>query len=81
MQPNANATDAANADTLVQALKNNITTTQWMCGFPDKLVIFTVNGEYVVSAFGNGEIMDNFKTKLAEVYGEGAVLEVEENLI
>ena len=74
-------TDAANADALVQALKDNITTTQWMCGFPDKLAIFTVNGEYVVSAFGNAEIMDNFKTKLAEVYGEGAVLVVEEDLI
>ncbi len=73
--------DPANADALVQALKDNITTTQWMCGFPDKLAIFTVNGEYVVSAFGNAEIMENFKTKLAEVYGEGAVLVVEEDLI
>lgn len=73
--------DPANADALVQALKDNITTTQWMCGFPDKLVIYTVNGEYVVSAFGNAEIMDNFKAKLEEVYGAGAVLAVEENLI
>lgn len=73
-------TDAANADALVQALKDNITTTQWMCGFPDKLAIYTVNGEYVVSAFGNAEIMDNFKTKLEEVYGAGAVLVVEEDL-
>lgn len=74
-------TDSANADALVQALKDNITTTQWMCGFPDKLAIYTVNGEYVVSAFGNAEIMDNFKAKLEEVYGTGAVLVVEENLI
>ena len=74
-------TDSANADALVQALKDNITTTQWMCGFPDKLAIQTVNGEYVVSAFGNAEIMDNFKAKLEEVYGTGAVLVVEENLI
>lgn len=73
--------DSSNADALVQALKDNITTTQWMCGFPDKLVIATVNGEYVVSAFGNAEIMENFKTKLAEVYGEGAVIVVEEDLI
>ncbi|MBQ8597664.1 MAG: hypothetical protein IJ409_07750, partial [Lachnospiraceae bacterium] len=61
-------------------LKDNITTTQWMCGFPDKLAIYTVNGEYVVSAFGNAEVMDNFKTKLEEVYGAGAVLVVEEDL-
>ena len=73
-------TDAANADALVQALKDNITTTQWMCGFPDKLAIYTVNGEYVVSAFGNAEVMDNFKTKLEEVYGADAVLVVEEDL-
>ena len=63
-------TDAENTDALVSALKENILNTQWMCGFPDKLMICTVNGEYVVSVFGNADIMDNFKTKLTEVYGE-----------
>lgn len=51
-----------------------------MCGFPDEMAIYTVNGEFVVSAFGNAEIMENFKTKLLEVYGESAVLVVEENI-
>lgn len=73
-------TDAANAETLTTALKDNIMSTQWMCGFPDKLMIFTVNGEYVVSAFGNAEIMENFKTGLMEVYGDAAELVVEENI-
>ena len=73
-------TDAANAQALTEALKSNILSTQWMCGFPDKMVIATVNGEYVVSAFGNAEIMDNFKTKLTEVYGDAAVIVVEENI-
>lgn len=73
-------TDAANADALVAALKDNIMNTQWMCGFPDELAIYVVNGEYVVSAFGNAEIMENFKTKLSEVYGEGAVVAVEEKI-
>ncbi len=74
-------TDAANAQALTDALKNNILSTQWMCGFPDKMVIATVNnGEYVVSAFGNAEIMDNFKAKLTEVYGDAAVIVVEENI-
>lgn len=65
----------------VEALKDNIMNTQWMCGFPDTLNIFMVNDEYVVSAFGNAEIMENFKTKLMEVFGDNAVLSVEENLI
>ncbi len=73
-------TDAANADELVNELKVNIQNTQWMCGFPDELAIYVVNGEYVVSAFGNAEIMENFKTKLTEVYGEGAVVAVEEKI-
>ncbi len=73
-------TDAANAEALTTALKDNIMSTQWMCGFPDKLMIFTVNGEYVVSAFGNAEIMENFKTGLMEVYGDAAELVAEENI-
>lgn len=73
-------TDAANAEALTTALKDNIMNAQWMCGFPDKLMIFTVNGEYVVSAFGNAEIMENFKNGLMEVYGEAAELVVEENI-
>lgn len=73
--------DPADVDVLVEALKENIKNTQWMCGFPDTLNIFTVNGEYVVSTFGNAEIMENFKTKLLEVFGDNAVLVVEESLI
>lgn len=72
--------DVANTDALVAALKDNILKAQWMCGFPDKLVIFTVNGEYVVSAFGNEEIMENFKTKLLEVYGDAATVVEEGNI-
>ena len=74
-------TDAANVETFVTALKENIMGTQWMCGFPDKLVIFTVNDQFVVSAFGNAEVIDNFKNKVETVYGEAAVVVVEENLM
>lgn len=72
--------DAANAETLATSLKDNIMNTQWMCGFPDKLVIFTVNDEYVISAFGNIDIIENFKNKVTTVYGENAVILVEENI-
>ena len=72
--------DAANAETLVNSLKDSIKSTQWMCGFPDTLIIYTVAGEYVVAAFGNAEAIESFKTKLATVYGESATLNVEESL-
>ena len=74
--------ETGNAQTLVDALKENIVNTQWICGFPDKLVIFTINGgEYVISAFGKEEVMENFKTKLMEVYAQSASLAVEEKLV
>ena len=72
--------DAANAETLVNSLKDSIKSTQWMCGFPDTLIIYTVAENYVVAAFGNAEAIENFKTKLATVYGESAILNVEESL-
>lgn len=73
-------TDAANAESFISALKENILGTQWMCGFPDTLVIYTVNDEYVVYAFGNVDAIATFKAKVAEVYGDNAVLVAEENL-
>ncbi len=73
-------TDASNAEAFTSALKENILGTQWMCGFPDTLVIFTVNEEYVVYAFGNVDAIATFKAKVAEVYGENAILVAEENL-
>lgn len=63
---------------VADSLKENILKRQWMCGFPDKLVVITV-GDYVVSAFGNGELIDNFKTKLMAVY-QSAALAYEENI-
>lgn len=61
-------TDASNQQALADALKDNIMNRQWMCGFPDTLLIASVGGEYMVSAFGNAEIIETFKTKLQEQY-------------
>ena len=74
-------TDAANAETLATSIKDTIMSTQWMCGFPDKVVMFTVNEDIVMYAFGNAELIDNFKSKVTTVYGENAVLLVEENIM
>lgn len=74
-------TDAANAESLVASVKETIMGTQWMCGFPDKVVMFTVNEDIVMYAFGNAELIDNFKSKVTTVYGEKAVLLVEENIM
>lgn len=71
--------DSANVETVVSNIKDATLNNQWMCGFPEKLVVVTI-GDYVVSAFGNGMVIDAFKTAVTNVYGDAAVFAVEENL-
>lgn len=73
-------TDAANVQTVVDGIKNTTINNQWMCGMPEKLIVVTVGEDYVVSAFGIGAIVDTFKTAITTVYGDAAVVAVEENL-
>ena len=73
--------DAANVEAVIAAIKDATMNNQWMCGFPEKLAIVTIGDEYVVSAFGNGMVMDAIKTAITTVYGDAAVFSVEENLM
>lgn len=73
-------TDVNNVQTIIDGIKEQTLNNQWMCGFPEKLIIVTVGEDYLVSAFGVADIVNNFSAKLTEVYGEAAVVAVEENL-
>ena len=73
-------TDVANVETVVSGIKDATLNNQWMCGFPEKLIIVTVGEDYVVSAFGNGMVIDAFETAITTVYGDAAVVSVQENL-
>ncbi|MBQ2888615.1 MAG: bacteriocin transport accessory protein [Firmicutes bacterium] len=65
-----NADDVA---AVADALKENIANRQWMCGFPDKMVIVTVD-DYVVAMFGAAELVDNFNAKLTGAYTAAEVV-------
>ena len=58
---------SGNAEALAGKIKENILARQWMCGFPEKLVILTV-GDYIVSVFGAGELTNTFVAKLSAEY-------------
>ncbi len=70
------AYEAKNADEtadLAAAVKDNILQRQWMCGFPDKLVIVTID-QYIVAFFGENAIMDTFQDKLMEAYPSAQIV-------
>ncbi len=64
---------------LVTAVKDSVMATQWMCGFPEKLVIVTV-GEYMVSYFGNADLVSTFTAKLQAAY-PSAEIAVDEPIV
>ena len=54
-------------------LKENVMGRQWMGGFPDKLVVISVD-DYLVSVFGNEELVNTFKDKLTQTYENAKVI-------
>ena len=65
--------DKSDMDTVVSDLKDNIMNRQWMCGFPDKLVILTL-GDYVISCYGAEDLVDQFSEKVTEAFADAAVV-------
>ena len=70
-------TDAANEEAFAAAAKENIMNRQWMCGFPEKVVIVSCGNGYVVTMFGHGDAVNPFTAKLTEL---GGTVIVEENI-
>ena len=52
---------------VAQDLRDAIQSKQWMCGFPDKLVVLTY-GEYVVALFGADDLVDDFVNTMTATY-------------
>lgn len=61
---------------VVDSLKENISKRQWICGSPDKLLIITIDN-CVVSAFGENNNIETFKSKTLSTY-QNAEIVVEE---
>ena len=63
----------ADAQAFATAMQTAIQGNQWMCGFPEKLMIAEVGG-YVVVAFGHGDAVNPFQANLVEAYPTANIL-------
>ena len=50
------------------ALKDNISSINWVCGFPDRLVVADLSGGYFAYAFGEASIMETYVSKLQAAF-------------
>lgn len=64
--------DAGNVSTVAADIRSAVQGKQWMCGFPDKLVVFTYD-RYVVALYGNEDLVNTFRDKLTAAYGDAVV--------
>lgn len=71
--------EKGDVETFTESLKEAILNNHWMCGFPEKLMMVQIGEQYVVSAFGNAELLKNFEEHLKEAYPTVKVV-VEESL-
>ena len=66
-------TKEANSESFAEAMRDAIRGNQWLCGFPDALLIALVEGDCVVTAFGQ-EPLKTFERKLMEAYPDARIL-------
>ena len=65
--------DAGQLDAAAGDVKTYVMNTQWMCGFPDKLIVVSV-GNYIVECFGAEDLVNTFRDKLAAAYPSANVI-------
>lgn len=65
--------NADDVQALADMLKDNILKRQWMCGFPDKLIVASVD-DVVLAFFGKNDNLDTFKAKLTAAYESAEVI-------
>lgn len=65
--------EGTDVDALAQSIRDAIQGRRWMCGFPDKIVIATVDN-YIVSVFGLEDLVDNFRDTMLTVYPATSVV-------
>ena len=68
-----NLTEGTDVAAFAAAVQANIQGNQWMCGFPETLVIADVGG-CVVVVYGNAQLVEMFNTVIGENYAEVTVL-------
>ena len=58
------------ASTMQAAIQGN----QWMCGFPETLIIAAIDSEYVLVSFGVNDAMDLFVPAVSAAYADAEIL-------
>ena len=65
--------DASTAESFAKEYEKAVQNTRWMCGFPDRVVVVSID-EYVIVAFGRDDLINKFKAKCLAVDSSAKLL-------
>lgn len=65
--------DPAKASEFAEAYKASVQSQQWMCGFPDKVVVISI-GNYIIMAYGLEDNINNLISACSAIYEQAQVL-------
>ena len=65
--------DASTAESFAKEYEKAVQNTRWMCGFPDRVVVVSID-EYVIVAFGRDDLINKFKAKCLAVDNSAKLL-------
>lgn len=66
--------NAADVESVANSLKESVGGNEvWICGFPERYVIITID-TYVISAYGNADMVNAVKTAVTGTYTNAAVV-------
>ncbi len=72
--------DASKINEVAKAISDCTMRNQWLDGEPDELLIVTIGDNYVVSAFGEDELIDYFRAGIQTVYGDSAKIVIQKDI-
>ncbi len=55
------------------SMKDTLQGTQWICGFPEFLMVYTI-GEYCLIAFGAFDVIPTFRTAVTTTYADAVLI-------
>jgi len=65
--------DASDADSFAESYKQAVQGNEWMCGFPDTVVVLSCNNVIII-AYGEDEMIQTFKNKCTALNGDMKIL-------
>ena len=65
---------SGDAAAFAEAMKAALTSAQWICGQPDKVIVAVIDGEYVLACFGINDNITPFEAALTAAYADAEII-------